>query len=80
MSTLYCRGMIQIIWVSLLVSIPTGAGVALALLGGSISPLVGVAVSASLLGPVVNAVSSECIKSQLCYLCECVLYTTLCYT
>lgn len=41
----------------LLVAIPSGAGVALSILGGNAGSLVGVAISASLLPPAVNAVS-----------------------
>ncbi|KAJ8716009.1 hypothetical protein PYW08_013294 [Mythimna loreyi] len=43
------------LWVGLLVAIPSGAGVALAVLGEYTSSLVGVAISASLLPPAVNA-------------------------
>ena len=37
------------------IAIPSGAGVALSVLGGNVGPLVGVAISASLLPPAVNA-------------------------
>ncbi|KAJ8713589.1 hypothetical protein PYW07_013959 [Mythimna separata] len=43
------------LWVGILVAIPSGAGVALAVLGEYTSSLVGVAISASLLPPAVNA-------------------------
>lgn len=43
------------LWVGVLVAIPSGAGVALAVLGEYTSSLVGVAISASLLPPAVNA-------------------------
>ena len=45
------------IWVGMLIALPSGAGVALSVLGASIRPLVGVAISASLLSPTVNSVS-----------------------
>lgn len=38
-------------------ALPSGTGVALALLQGSAGPLIGVAISASLLPPIVNCVS-----------------------
>ena len=44
------------LWVGLLISLPSGAGVALSVLGGSTRSLVGVAISASLLSPAVNSV------------------------
>ena len=40
-----------------MIAIPSGAGVALSVLGGKVGSLVGVAISASLLPPAVNAVS-----------------------
>ncbi|XP_026738343.1 uncharacterized protein LOC113501411 [Trichoplusia ni] len=43
------------LWVGILVAIPSGAGVALAVLGEYTASLVGVAISASLLPPAVNA-------------------------
>ncbi|GAB6028925.1 hypothetical protein CHUAL_004721 [Chamberlinius hualienensis] len=49
------RGQIRSLWVGMLVALPSGAGVALSILGGNISALVGVAISASLLPPCVNA-------------------------
>ena len=39
-------------------ALPSGTGVAVALLQGSNGPLIGVAISASLLPPVVNCVST----------------------
>jgi len=42
-----------------LIAVPSGAGVALSILGGNTGSLVGVAISASLLPPAVNAVSSS---------------------
>ena len=44
------------LWVGVLISLPSGAGVALSVLGGNTASLVGVAVSASLLAPTVNSV------------------------
>ncbi|XP_049874183.1 uncharacterized protein LOC126372457 [Pectinophora gossypiella] len=46
---------IRSLWVGALVAIPSGAGVALAVLGDYTASLVGVAISASLLPPAVNA-------------------------
>ena len=51
--------MLRSLWVGMLISLPSGAGVALSVLGGNISSLVGVAVSASLLAPTVNSVKSN---------------------
>jgi uncharacterized membrane protein len=44
------------LWVGLLVALPSGAAVAIAILGDNTASLVGVAISASLLPPAVNAV------------------------
>ena len=43
----------------MLISLPSGAGVALSVLGGTTGSLVGVAVSASLLSPTVNSVRAD---------------------
>jgi uncharacterized membrane protein len=51
------RGKLQSLWVGLLVAVPSGAAVAIGILNGNISSLVGAAISASLLPPAVNAVS-----------------------
>jgi len=51
------RGMARSLWVGVLIAVPSGAGVALSVLGGNTGSLVGVAISASLLPPAVNAVS-----------------------
>ena len=51
------RGMTRGLWVGALISLPSGAGVALSVLGGNVGSLVGVAISASLLSPAVNSVS-----------------------
>ena len=45
-----------------LIALPSGAGVALSVLGGNVGSLVGVAISASLLPPAVNAVSFNLIQ------------------
>lgn len=45
------------LWVGILIAIPSGAGVAVSVLGDYTASLVGVAISASLLPPAVNAVS-----------------------
>lgn len=50
------RGQERSLWVGVLVALPSGAGVALSVLGGNAGSLVGVAISASLLPPAVNAV------------------------
>ena len=49
------RGELRALWVGVLVAVPSGAGVALSVLGGNAGSLVGVAISASLLPPAVNA-------------------------
>jgi uncharacterized membrane protein len=49
--------MLRSLWVGILIALPSGAGVALSILGGNTGSLVGVAISASLLPPAVNAVS-----------------------
>lgn len=43
--------------IGILTALPSGAAVAIAILGGNIGSLVGVAISASLLPPAINAVS-----------------------
>ncbi|CAF1547769.1 unnamed protein product [Adineta ricciae] len=48
------RGDLKRLWVGVLIALPSGAGVALSILGGNIGSLVGVAISASLLPPAVN--------------------------
>jgi len=54
--------MLRSLWVGVLIALPSGAGVALSILGGNTGSLVGVAISASLLPPAVNAVSvTSCI-------------------
>lgn len=52
-----CRGQWRSLWVGALVALPSGAGVAMAILGGNSACLVGVAISASLLPPSINCVS-----------------------
>ncbi|XP_067124254.1 uncharacterized protein [Centruroides vittatus] len=49
------RGQGRSLWVGALIALPSGAGVALSVLGGNAGSLVGVAISASLLPPAVNA-------------------------
>ncbi|XP_057290373.1 uncharacterized protein LOC130613074 isoform X2 [Hydractinia symbiolongicarpus] len=49
------RGALRSLYVGVIVAIPSGAGVALSILGGNAGSLVGVAISASLLPPAVNA-------------------------
>lgn len=57
---IYCRshrGNARSLWMGVLWALTSGSGVAVALLQGSAGPLIGVAISASLLPPVVNCVS-----------------------
>ena len=49
--------MTRSLWIGVLIALPSGAGVALSVLGGNAGSLVGVAISASLLPPAVNSVS-----------------------
>ncbi|WAR22771.1 Y678-like protein [Mya arenaria] len=49
------RGELRALWVGMLIAVPSGAGVALSVLGGNAGSLVGVAISASLLPPACNA-------------------------
>ena len=49
------RGELRSLLIGILIAIPSGAGVALSVLGGNSGSLVGVAISASLLPPAVNA-------------------------
>jgi Domain of unknown function (DUF389) len=51
------RGNARSLWMGVLWALTSGSGVAVALLQGSAGPLIGVAISASLLPPVVNCVS-----------------------
>ena len=53
------RGKYRSLWVGVLISLPSGAGVALSVLGGVTGSLVGVAISASLLSPTVNSVRAD---------------------
>lgn len=53
------------LWMGILWALTSGTGVAVALLQGAVGPLIGVAISASLLPPVVNCVSYT--------LCICIL-------
>ena len=48
------RGQLRSLLVGILIAVPSGAGVALSVLGGNAASLVGVAISASLLPPAVN--------------------------
>ncbi|KAF8782819.1 hypothetical protein HNY73_013055 [Argiope bruennichi] len=54
-SEMISRGQERSLWVGVLIALPSGAGVALSILGGNAGCLVGVAISASLLPPAVNA-------------------------
>ena len=53
--------MTRALWVGVCIALPSGAGVALSVLGGNTGSLVGVAISASLLVPPVNSVSASVI-------------------
>ena len=57
--------MTRSLWVGVLIAIPSGAGVAIGILGGNAGSLVGVAISASLLPPAVNAVSYRFYPNKL---------------
>ena len=54
--TFWRRGLLRGLGVGVAIALPSGAGVALSILGGNTGSLVGVAISASLLPPAVNAV------------------------
>ncbi|XP_033738239.1 uncharacterized protein LOC117325851 [Pecten maximus] len=54
-SEMKSRGLTRSLWTGILIALPSGAGVALSILGGNTGSLVGVAISASLLPPAVNA-------------------------
>lgn len=56
-SEMKARGELRSLWVGLLVALPSGAAVAASILSDNQSSLIGVAISASLLPPCVNAVS-----------------------
>lgn len=58
--------MLRSLWVGVLIAVPSGAGVAIGVLGGNAGSLVGVAISASLLPPAVNAVSIYCVTQIFC--------------
>ena len=60
------RGIPRSLWVGLLIALPSGAGAALSVLGGNQGSLVGVAISASLLPPAVNAVSTFIVQYRVC--------------
>ena len=55
----FYRGNYRSLWMGVLWALPSGTGVAVALLQGSNGPLIGVAISASLLPPVVNCVREQ---------------------
>jgi len=59
--------MLRSLWVGVLIALPSGAGVAISVLGGNAGSLVGVAISASLLPPACNAVSGT-LHSVFCIL------------
>jgi len=68
MLIIFFRGALRSLWVGVLIALPSGAGVALSVLGGNAGSLVGVAISASLLPPAVNAVSSMIF--EISYVCK----------
>jgi len=51
--------MLRSLWVGILTATLSGLGVALAILGGNVGSLVGVAIAASILPSGVNAVSAD---------------------
>lgn len=53
------------LWMGILWALTSGTGVAVALLQGAVGPLIGVAISASLLPPVVNCVSMQLFHFDL---------------
>lgn len=53
----FYSGNARSLWMGILWALTSGTGVAVALLQGAVGPLIGVAISASLLPPVVNCVS-----------------------
>lgn len=57
MTLTYFSGNARSLWMGVAWALTSGSGVALALLLGASGPLIGVAISASLLPPVVNCVS-----------------------
>ena len=59
-SEVKARGELRSLWIGCLVALPSGAAVAASILSGNQSSLIGVAISASLLPPCVNAVSLHC--------------------
>ncbi|KFM58397.1 hypothetical protein X975_01521, partial [Stegodyphus mimosarum] len=54
-SEMISRGVERSLWIGIFIALPSGAGVALSVLAGNAGSLVGVAISASLLPPAVNA-------------------------
>ncbi|XP_049798317.1 uncharacterized protein LOC126229618 isoform X2 [Schistocerca nitens] len=52
------RGELHSVWVGMVIALLSGAGVAISVLGDNIASLVGVAISASLLPPAVNALKA----------------------
>jgi len=63
------RGQLRSLLTGLLIAVPSGAGVALSVLGGNAGSLVGVAISASLLPPACNAVGLNFV-SVIIFLCQ----------
>lgn len=59
LNCIFFRGNARSLWMGVLWALTSGSGVAVALLQGSAGPLIGVAISASLLPPVVNCVSNS---------------------
>ena len=56
------RGELKSLWIGILIALPSGAAVAVSILSGNQASLVGVAISASLLPPCVNAVGHYFIR------------------
>ncbi|CAB4014001.1 Hypothetical predicted protein [Paramuricea clavata] len=58
------RGMTRALWVGVCIALPSGAAVALSVLGGNTGSLVGVTISASLLAPAVNSLKCPPLKDN----------------
>lgn len=66
------------LWMGVLWALTSGTGVAVALLVGSVGPLIGVAISASLLPPLVNCVTLDLIGLN-CYFDRSNNFPSLCF-
>jgi len=71
--SLLCHGHLRSLWVNVAIAVLSGAAIAISLMRGNTGSLVGVAISASLMPPAVNAVSrvpsrhvDRCQRSKKC--------------